>query len=817
MKAWARTLIICCLPIAAAAQTTARPEQPGSGQLTIAVMDENGVAVPAARVTLHGPNDVLRCETNLAGRCQFPKLENTPWELRVEKENYYVFDRPTAQASGVLEVALNHQQEVRETVNVTESSPAIDPAQIAAQEKLSGLDIINIPYPNTRDYRYILDFIPGVILDQNAQPHIEGGETYQGLTVLDGFNLTQPATGQLLARVSTDALRSVEVQSSRIPVEYGKAPAGVLTLRTGIGDDYYRFSATNFIPSLQHKNGMWMFDKVDPRFTLSGPIHRGKAWFFAGLDGEYDNVIVTGLPPGENSDIVWRVSNLSKAQVNATTHDIVTASFLVNWLHDDHLGISTLAPATTRPEDSENLYFGSIKEQHAFSEENLVEVGFAFSQYGLDQAPLGNVPYVITPQGVTGNYYLHANTTARRTQGIANWYLPKQWHGRHDLKLGLDADRLTYDQLFLRSSLSATRNCPPVGPPCQPLALSSSFSGAAPSTIVNTETSGYIQDRWAPFSRLLIEPGVRFDWDEIVRRPLFSPRLAGTFVPTSSGNTKISAGVGVVYASTNLALVAQPLQGSRQDTFFNQQGNVTAMFLTNFAVDRSLLLAPRFINWSVSLEQKLPKQIFLKTEFMQRNGIHDFVYNTPEGLPGTDFLLQNTRTDSYYSLKIGLRRTFKKGYILTGSYARSSSRSNQVLDYSLDNPVLNPQVAGPYSWDAPNRFVSWGWLPLIRGFNAGYSLDVHSGFPFAAVNDQQQIVKPPGAYRFPTYLALNVHLEKRFRALGFYWALRGGFDNITNRQNAFTVNNNIDSPQFLTFSNFDRRAFTARIRFLGKK
>jgi hypothetical protein len=31
------------------------------------------------------------------------------------------------------------------------------------------------------------------------------------------------------------------------------------------------------------------------------------------------------------------------------------------------------------------------------------------------------------------------------------------------------------------------------------------------------------------------------------------------------------------------------------------------------------------------------------------------------------------------------------------------------------------------------------------------------------------------------------------------------------------VNNNIQSPQFGTFSGFDGRAFTARIRFLGRK
>ena len=50
-------------------------------------------------------------------------------------------------------------------VNVLESSPAIDPAQIAAQQTLSGLDVINIPYPATHDYRNVLNFIPGVVQD----------------------------------------------------------------------------------------------------------------------------------------------------------------------------------------------------------------------------------------------------------------------------------------------------------------------------------------------------------------------------------------------------------------------------------------------------------------------------------------------------------------------------------------------------------------------------------------------------------------------------------------------------------------------------
>ena len=104
--------------------------------------------------------------------------------MRVEKENFYVFALSVVQTSGVLELTLTHEQEVRETVNVVESSPAIDPAQVPSQEQLSGIDIINIPYPNTRDYRYALSFIPGVVLDHNAQPHVAGGESSHTLTLL---------------------------------------------------------------------------------------------------------------------------------------------------------------------------------------------------------------------------------------------------------------------------------------------------------------------------------------------------------------------------------------------------------------------------------------------------------------------------------------------------------------------------------------------------------------------------------------------------------------------------------------------------------
>ena len=68
-------------------------------------------------------------------------------------------------------------------------------------------------------------------------------------------------------RVSPDSLRSLDVEPSRNSAEYGKGSGGVLGLNTGIGDDHFRYSGTNFVPSVQNKKGL-TFDKVDPRFDF---------------------------------------------------------------------------------------------------------------------------------------------------------------------------------------------------------------------------------------------------------------------------------------------------------------------------------------------------------------------------------------------------------------------------------------------------------------------------------------------------------------------------------------------------------------------
>ena len=833
MRALFLTLALVCT---AAAQSIPAP--------TIAVTDENGVAVPAARVFLQLPSlPSVRCETNFDGRCSFPGLTPGQYQLRVEKEGFYATVQPVVQIApnSTIEVAMSHQQEVREVVDVHESPPAIDPAQIAAQETISGLDVINLVYPGTHDFRNVLNFIPGVVQDQFGQPHVAGAQTYQTVTLLDGFNVTQPANGQLLVRVSTDAFRSIQVEPSREPAEAGKGSGGLLSLNTGIGDDHFRFAATDFLPSLQNKHG-WRFDQFLPRFTFSGPVEKGKIWFYNAFDGEYDNLVYVALPVSADNDHIWRLGNLTKLQTNITSRNIFTGSFLANYLHDQYAFLSPQSPQLSNPKDVETAYVGSAKDQHYFAGGQLLETGFAFDEYSAELNPYGSLPYFLNPTTAGGSYYLDDDTHAHRWQAISNLFLPpRQWHGRHDFKVGVDLDRISYDALFIRqpisflsgnNTLTSADLCFTAPQNSQfPCTRYSTFSPAPRHEQYNAEVSAYAEDRWLFTDRLLVAPGIRLDWDEIVRRAVLSPRLAGTYVLDSSGNTKLSAGVGLVYDATPIFLIARPYAGTRQDIFYsipnpNCPANcvtTTGPVTTSFTVNSSTLQAPRFLNWSLALEKKLPAAIYMKAEFLDRRGTDGFVYNTLNNATGGDYFLQNTREDHYHALQISLRHNFREAYMLMGSYTRSSAHSSQALDFNVDSPILSPQQPGPYPWDTPNRFLSWGYfplfrLPIIHQLEVAYSLEARTGFPYNLLTDQQQLIGSPGAQRFPDYFSLNLQLEKRFHLFGYYLALRGGFDNINGRCNPFVVDNVIDPthPQ-PTFTACEGRAFTSRIRLLGRK
>jgi TonB dependent receptor len=790
-------------------------------RVVLTVSDENGLAVSGAQVTVSEPGgEELQLQTDYAGRCAYRLHQNAPYRLQVEKPGFY--RSVESGADPYLEevsVVLMHEQLVRQEVNVVASEVGIDPEQTAQKNTMNTPEIVNIPYPTSRDIRNLLPFNPGVVQDTSGQIHIAGSETYATLDLLDGFDLRSPVSGTLAMRVSADAVRSIDTETTRYPVEFGKTTGGVVAFYTGMGDNKFRFNATNFIPSFHDVNGI-RFDKFVPRFTFSGPIVRNRAWFFDGLETEYDDIYIRELPQGSNTNHLIRGSNLIKAQVNLTPANILSGGFLFNDYHSPYDGLSSLTPQQSTTKRDTVTWLSYVRDQHSFRNGALLDTGFGFVRFRDGYEPHGDAPYELTPELSQGSYFENQLSHSRRPEMTATLYLPpRYWFGRHDLKAGIDLEYVSFEEAVWRASVSYLREN-------GTLLRRSIFPEYKPFTRHNLEAGGYIQDRWLALNGLMIEPGLRFDWDEIVRRPLFSPRLAVVYAPGSEGKTKLSAGVGLYYEHTQLEYLARALAGLRYDTYYAADGvtPVSGSLETLFVANDGSLHQTRAINWSIGVERELPGKIYAGANFTQKRISDSFVYANQSGsesLSGV-YLLTNERRDHYYGVEFDARHAFSNGYSLFASYTRSSARTNAALDYMAAVSLLGPQQAGPLAWDTPNRLISWGWLPLLlpkfrKSWDFVYTLDWHSGFPFTAVNANRQVVGVAGSYRFPDYVAFSPGLEWRFHLHGAYFGLRGVLENASDSRNPGVVNNVVDSPAFGTFSEFQGRAVTARLRLIGAR
>ncbi len=822
MRAVSGMLLFFCAILAGG-----QPQHPRAS-ITITVVDENGVAVDRAQVTIsESGQEPAHLWTDYAGNCAFALRQQNPYGIHVEKPGFYATDESEINPNeNSVKVVLAHEQIVREQVNVTASLPGFDTEQVSDQSTMNTPEIVNIPYEPSRDIRYLLPFNPGVVQDTTEQAHVAGSETWETLDTLDGFDIRSPAEGTLDMRVSTDAVRSIDSETTRYPAEFGRATGGVIAFYTGMGDNKFRFNATNFIPSFRDLNGI-RFDEFVPRFTFSGPLKRDRAWWYDGVEMEYDNIYISELPANADTDELIRGSNLVKAQANVSPRDILTAGLLFNDYHSPYDGISSLTPQQSTTKRDIVAWLPYLRNQWSFGDGALLDVGGGEMRFRDGHEPhTPYAPYEITPEVAEGSYFEDLTGRSQRLEGTATLYLPPHhWMGRHDLKAGLDLDHVTYKQDQLRAPVSYLREGAAPGV-IGTLDRQSVFTPAAPFTLHNAEIGAYIEDRWEPAKGWLVEPGLRFDWDEIVRRALVAPRLAAVYSPPGDKDTtKISAGIGLYYEHTQLEYLAQTYAGIRYDTYYAADGvTPTGPALESaFAANEGALHEPRALNWSVGAERALPWSIMAGANFLEKqtSNLFTFALTRPTALAGA-YLLTNNRLDRYRSEEIDLRKLFANGYTVYVSYTHSSARTNAALNYLPTPSPLGPQQSGPLAWDTPNRVISWGWLPvpitmLKKRWDFVYLLDWRTGYPFTAVNAAEQVVGAAGGQRFPEYVNFSPGLEWKFHFRGQYWGLRGVMENATGSENPLVVNNVVDSPAYGTFSEFQGRAFTARIRLIGTK
>ena len=788
-----------------------------SADCTGLVVDENGVPVGAAQVKLESTaGQTYRVETSGSGRFVLRNIPAGDYKVEVRRAGYFILSGETLGLhAGPNEVTftLNHAEELHEQVQVTAVPNQIDTQDTAQRSVLTSQDIRDIPVPNSHILQESLLALPEVVRDNAGGLHVSGARSGDTQYLLDGFEIGDPVNGALTTRFNVDATRTAEVESSRFGAGYAHAGASILNLETSDGDDKWRFGTTNPVPGFNIQHGPHLGDWY-PRFNFSGPIERGRFWFSDAVGLQHIFSLVKEQPNGANTSTDWAGDNLLRLQYNITAKHILHGSFLYNRANDANLGLDALNPQSTTVDLDQRRAFLSVKDQ-LWVHDTLFELGAAADSGLLDFTPQGTAPYLLLIDRTSGNFFERLHQRGSRLQGVGNIILAsRHWHGTHQLATGGNVAGMAFRQSTARTEIDALRAD-------GTLVRQSTFAGPAAPEVSNTQAGGYIQDTWTIVKRFVLNAGLRADWDRFTGNAMIEPRVSANILPFGDDRAKASLGWTISNAPLNLSVIAQAFDQQQFDTFYDMTGKLVVLgpVASQFVLPAAGLKQPRFTISSAGWQQKLASNTLFEINVLARNGYHGFAYIDQEPTqPGGVFLLEDHRKDRYRAATFSMRHAFSDTTEVYGAYTRSRATSNEVLNPALGSIFYVAQQSAPVAWDTPNRIVTWGWMPthIWRVVFSAF-FEYRSGYPFSAINLLQQLVGPANSRRFPPYINVNFGLEKKFAFRGYLWAVRGVAVNPFDRQNSTNVVNNVDAPNFGTFTGGQGRAFTLRVRFAGRK
>jgi Carboxypeptidase regulatory-like domain/TonB-dependent Receptor Plug Domain len=282
------------------------------GTIEGVVKDGTGAVLPGA--TVEAKSDAgatLNTTSDETGTFRFPSVAPGRYVVTANLQGFRAGEVKDVQVGlgqiKKLDIAMAIQT-VAETVQVTSETPLVDVRQSARQTNIRAEQVEMLP--KGRDFLSLVTQAPGTNYEAKSNGiMIDGATAGENRYIIDGVETTDLRSGVSGQTLIADFVEEVQVKSSGYTAEYGGSTGGVINAITKsgankfAGDALFNWQGSSLAgntPSLRIKlNDSTQAEyveypkddatRIEPGFTLGGPIVLNKAWFF----GAYQPAITT--------------------------------------------------------------------------------------------------------------------------------------------------------------------------------------------------------------------------------------------------------------------------------------------------------------------------------------------------------------------------------------------------------------------------------------------------------------------------------------------------------------------------------------------
>jgi hypothetical protein len=818
---WTQFLLVLLLlilgsPLASSAQQLCA--------LQVSVRDKEGNPVPEVkiRVGLEG-RELFSATSDTKGVAHFPGIVAGSYEVAAEKTGFF----PTSQTlelirlESAVELTLSPKAVGSEKVEVRADAPGSEQQSTSSSTTLQRDEIKSLPNrPAT--VADALPLVPGVVRSADGQIIIDGGAEHKSAFVVNGTDVTEPATGRFGITIPVDSVESLDVLKTPFLGEYGRFTAGVVSVETRRGGEKWHFELNDPFPEFRIRSGhLSGLRNASPRVNFGGPILGNRLYLAEGFEYRVDKNPVRTLDFPHNESRTESVNSFSQLDYIISSKHFLTGTVQVAPQNTDFANLSYFSPQPVSPRfrASEKLF---TLTDHLFFGATLLNSTLSIQRFRATIGAQGDANMVLTPTGNLGNYFHRESRQESRVEWLENASRTlANGTGVSDLKFGLSVARTNNSGQTINHGVEirdAQGN----------LLKQIAFSHQGLLDQSDTEVSIYAQDHWMPEAGLAFDFGARLEHQEATHTQRIAPRAGMAWTPFRGGSTILRGGFGIYYGRVPLNVFAFSRSPEQIITTYGPGGVILdgPRLFQNLAesvsgkrfplVDSGNAasnFAPYSQTWNVEIEQTMAKRLRLRASYLS-NASDGVITLTPRTGQGVDAYVLGGRGRSIYrQVEVTARVRWLKDQEMVFSYVRSRTRGN-LNEYSrylgdFPSPIIPRDLFSQRPEDLPNRVLTWGVFSLPWKLRVYPVVEYRSGSPYAVVDVGRNYVGVPYSdrYRYPNFFSSDARISKdipfrhkytlRFSVSGF---------NLTNHFNPLDVHANLSDPlRGVFFGNHARR------------
>ncbi|HUE85691.1 MAG TPA: TonB-dependent receptor [Vicinamibacterales bacterium] len=714
-----RGLLVAAL-IAAATPVSAQPAQTGTVQGD--VRDATGGALPGVTVTITSQDRGFSRSTvtDEAGRWVFPSVPIGPYRLTAALQGF-----ETAEATDNL-VEVNRTTSVSfnmkigaltDTVIVTGATPIVDATTVTQTTRVSRDEFDKLPVG--RNYQSLIAAAPGVVGVGNVNSM--GALAGSNLFVIDAVDTTDPTTGTFGTNLNFEAIQEVNVLTSAVGAEYGRAQGAIVNVVTKSGTNRFEGSA-KYIFSNDEWNGQNTttsevtdaslerdkFDQVNPTysFTGGGPIWKDRAWFFATYELTQNTSpqrqTVGQIPEDFQQVREDKFTNLRGTLQLAEGH---TAWFKYYQSPSDGFVVDYWGAAgerealTAQNQTAKNWaaqWSGVLRHNWSMeaalaSYDSLITVTTFEASGRLANAPILNIADSKFYNGATFDGFV--KRPRQQFNLASNWFLLVGGRS-HDLKVGFDFQNVESGSLFQF--------------PNAQWYIAEDYNQAAnaithfqrrdyetgDSTSKGKHVALFARDKFQVTPRLFVEAGVRFERQsgssdlgaDTVNTTSIAPRLSTSYDLSGDGKRLLTGSYGRYYAGIiqgfSDAFAGVPQQANYDNFVWDGSSYVFSNSVrvggSNFEPNTDL--DPSYMDEvTLGFQQQFGRSMGAAVRIIARKWddiIDDVRTFNPDGTINRQVVNYDPATRTFRGVTVSMEKRFSNNWNAQGSYTLSRTRGN---------------------------------------------------------------------------------------------------------------------------------------------